>query len=74
MALGSWNQVPDRPGWIYGLSERHPDGTLSVEVFEQDGQRSFEVTGRYWTSDGFGEESIATKAQREIDALTKEGS
>jgi hypothetical protein len=70
MAFGSWNSVPDRPDWYYGLAERNGEGVLTVAVHELGGgRRSFTIEGRYWTSDCFGEDSIATKAKRQIDTM-----
>lgn len=48
MSLRNQNEVPERPGWFYGLAVRMADGTLSVPVHGPNGERVTIEGERYW--------------------------
>lgn len=67
--LGEWNQVPDRPGYIYGLAMRNAFG-VTVEIFRDlGGELVGKVRARGWSDEflpGAGP-GIHTKARKLID-------
>lgn len=67
MPLGSWNEVPGHPDWLYGLAVRNADRSLTVEVTNRETRESFEVSSLYWNTIGDAR-GIHELAQTEIES------